>query len=450
MYLIRTNIFSSPLWLVFALLLLLVAFIKPRITFAVMALIGGMILALVRTSSVFYDEDYVRQFYGQTIEVTGVVDGDPDTEEGTTKLKLSNLSFDEKSKKGTIFASLKTKLKIRRGDTITLKGKLSEGFGVFVGSLYRPLVTEWKQANPGDLALKIRDWFAERVTTSISSPESGLALSYLLGIRTGLPGDLEENLRTAGLVHIVVTSGTHLAILVGLTRKIFDKISRFSGTLVSAIFVIVFMAIVGFTPSITRAGLMTLLSLIVRFFGRKFSPWRIIIIAAATTLFLKPTYLIDLGWLLSFTSYAGVTILAPRFQNFLFGKEEPGLIGQNLIISISATLMTLPIILFCYGQISLLFLVTNLIITPTLPYVMGAVFTSSALLGVPLLGDLAALMATKMLDFHIVSVEWFGKMRQFLIEIPKEQWQVFLLYGLIMLFLFVSQMKSLWHNKNHE
>ena len=40
-----------------------------------------------------------------------------------------------------------------------------------------------------------------------------------------------------------------------------------------------------------------------------------------------------------------------------------------------------------------------------------------------------------MLEFHIGVVGWFGEMRQFLIEIPKYQWQVFLIYGLIVLAL---------------
>lgn len=446
----KINILIPWWWMVLALSLLIISFVRPRMICVVMAFVAGLIIAFMRTSLDFRDAEYVRQFYGQTIEVTGSVDGDSEVDEGTLKLKLSNLRFGEKRRAGVIFVSLRTNSKIERGDNLILKGKLGEGFGTYIGSLYRPKILKWEQTSLGDLSFRLRNWFAERIAKYIPDPEAGLGLSYLLGIKNGLTGELEESLRTAGLAHIVVTSGTHLAILVGLVRRTFGKLSRFFGILVSVIFVIFFMSVVGFSPSITRAGIMTILALIAWYGGRKLSAWRIILIVAAITLLINPTNLVNLGWQLSFVSYAGVTILAPRIQSFFFGKRRPGFIGLNIVISISATLMTLPIVLFHYGQISLLFPITNLIITPTLPYVMGAVLMSGVLLGIPLIEKVASFVAMKMLNFHIVFIGWFGKMRQFLVEVPKGQAQVFLIYGLIVVLMLVFRGKRLWHNERRE
>ena len=401
-------------------------------------------MAFFRISFNLLDEEYVRQFYGQTIDVAGIVDGDPDTDEGIIKFKLNQLRFGKASntKNGVLFVSLKTNTKIERGDKLLLKGKLSEGFGVYVGSFYRPQVLKLEKPDPGDLALIIRNWFAERIMEQIPDPEAGLGLSYLLGIKTGLSKALEENLRTAGLIHIVVTSGMHLGILVGLTRKIFGNLSRFFGTLLSIVFVIVFMSMVGFTASITRAGIMTILTLLAWYSGRRFSAWRIIVIVAAITLIIEPSYLINLGWLLSFASYAGVMILGPKLSKFFYDKKKPSFVGSAIITSISATLMTLPIILYYYGQISLLFVVSNLIISPTLPYVMGLTFLNGILAGIPFLGMIISFLATKALDFHIFIIEWFGGMEQFLVKIETGKAELFLIYfvyGLLLIIPWINR-----------
>lgn len=423
---------------------LLIAFLKPKILFMLLALIAGMIFAFFRVSFNLLDEKYVQQFYEQTIEVTGVVDGDPDIDDGTTKFKLSQLRFGEESntKSGVLFVSLKTNLKIERGDKLLLKGKLSAGFGVYVGSFYRPQILKLEKPDPGDLALSIRNWFAKRIMDQIPNSEAGLGLSYLLGIKTGLSKDLEENLRTAGLIHIVVTSGMHLGILVSLTRRVFGKISRFFETLLSIVFVIVFMGMVGFTASITRAGIMTILSLLAWYSGRKFSAWRIIVIVAAATLIVNPSYLINLGWLLSFASYAGVMILGPKLSKFFYDKKQPHFIGSAIITSVAATLMTLPIILYYYGQISLLFVISNLIISPTLPYVMGLTFLSGILAGIPFFGTIITFLATKALGFHIFIIEWFGGMEQFLVKIETgktELFLIYLVYGLLLIAPWINR-----------
>ena len=132
----RINFFASWWWVVFAAILLFVAFWKPRISFVVMALIAGMVMAFTRASRNLIDEEYVCQFYGQKIMVTGVVEGDPDIDDGDVNLKLKELQFGEAekmTKSGVLFVSLKSNTEIARDDKITLKGKLSEGFGTFVG-----------------------------------------------------------------------------------------------------------------------------------------------------------------------------------------------------------------------------------------------------------------------------------------------------------------------------
>ena len=430
----RIVYFSSLIWIFVSLVLLVFTLIFSKRGFLIFAAISGMILVFFRISGELYGNDYVRQFFGQSVVVSGIVKDDPVVDEYGMKIKLVKLEFGEGkvSVRGSVYILARFNRDVSRGDIIEVSGKMSEGFGTFSGYMYKPNIAKILKQRPGDLILRIRNWFSERIVGLIPGPEVNLGLSYLLGMKSGLSKELDENLRVVGLVHIVVASGAHLSILVEIARKIFGRVSRFSGLLFSLIFVAFFMAMVGWTPSILRAGIMTILSLLAWYVGRKIAAWRVILIVMAFTLMLNPNFLFDLGWLLSFASYAGIMILGPVLTKFFYGEKKPGFISSIILTTISATLMTLPIILYFYGTVSLISVIANLLILPTLPYAMGLVFLTGVFAGLPGAEAVVSFLATKLLDFHILIVEFFGAQKSFLVEIEPENVLVFLIYLLIL------------------
>ena len=441
----RINYFASTWWVAVVVGLFLYAFIRPRAFLIVVMFVAGMILAFFRSSSELIGEYYIRQFFDKTVVVTGVIDGDPETDEKGTKIKLNDLVFGESGEvklAGSLYISAYKNYKLARGDVVTLFGKLAAGFGTYAGYMYRPNIVKHQRPEPGDLVLKVRNWFSARIKKLIPEPEVNLGMSYLLGMKSGLPDDLSENLRIVGLVHIVVASGAHLSILVEIAKKIFGKISRMTSLIFSLIFILFFMAMVGWTPSILRAGVMAMLTLVTWFVGRKISPIRMIITVMAGTLLINPMFVINLGWLLSFASFGGIMILGPKFTKYFYGEKKPGFIGETVVTTLSATLMTLPIMLYYYGTISLISVVANLLILPTLSYAMGLVFLAGVVSGMPFIETMVAFVAQKLLEFHILVVNFFGSMGYFLIKIPEEQPWVFLIYLVIAVPLLIGHFKQ--------
>lgn len=432
---LRINYFASPVWLAVTSGLMVIAYLRPRLALIIVALIAGMIMAFFRISLELAGQDYIRQLHGQLVLVRGTIAGDPETDETTTKYKLNNLAFGEAEvpARGSLYITAGKNEDLARSDIVVLYGKLSEGFGTYAGYMYRPSQQIWRRPEPGDFVLGIRNFFAGQIRTMIPEPEVSLGLSYLLGMKAGLPDELSNSLRVVGLVHIVVASGAHLSILVEIARRIFGKLSRFAGLILSLIFILFFMAMVGWTPSILRAGIMTSLTLVAWYSGRKFSPARLILLVAAGTLMINPMFIIDLGWLLSFASFTGIMLVGPKLQQFLYGKQRrPGFIASTIITTVAATATTLPVVLYYYGQISLINVVANLLILPTLPIAMGLVFVTGVLAMVPGLGPLAGWLATKLLDYHIAVVGHFGQMEQFLVKIsPYQPW----VYGLYLIII---------------
>ena len=442
----RVRWFDSGIWILFAVVIFVIMYLKPRIWSMFLVGVTGMILGFFRVGLELKGADYIGELVGKTVVVSGVVSGDPVTDEKGTKVKLTGLKFGENGEyesAGSLYATLRKNEEIRRSDVLVLSGKMSEGFGSYAGYMYQPAIVKRMVPEPGDAVLQVRDFFAGRVEQEIPERQVKLGLSYLLGMKAGLDDELSEQLRVVGLTHIVVASGAHLSILVEVARKIFGKMSRFAGLLFSVIFIVFFMAMVGWTPSIMRAGVMAILTLVGWYVGRKVKPFRMILMVAAGTLMVNPMFLIDLGWMLSFASYAGIMLVGPGIQKFFYGEKKPGLIGGTVLTTVAATVMTLPVVLYYYGQISLISVAANLLILPTLSWAMGAVFLTGVAAGIPFVSVAVGWVATRLLDFHILVVGFFGEMRQFLVKMEVGQPQVFLIYLPIMVGLIWQKVVKL-------
>lgn len=158
---------------------------------------------------------------------------------------------------------------------------------------------------------------------------------------------------------------------------------------------------------------------------------------------LDPTYLTNLGWLLSFASYAGIMLIGSGITQFFYGRKKPGFIASTVITTIAATLMTLPITLYYFGQVSIISVVANLLILPTLPYAMGLTFLTGVVASIPGVATAVGFVTTKLLDFHIGVVGWLGTMEQFLVKIDKYNPWVFLIYAPIVILMLWSWLRKL-------
>lgn len=404
----------------------------------------------------------LRDLIGETIEISGTIKGDPDISGSASNARLGDLHCQDMEITGTIFLYGKFDPEPERGDHITLRGRVAEGFGTFAGAIYHPKIISLLKPEPKSLTLAVRNSFAKSVQDTIGEREAKLGLAYLLGMRNGLDDETLEMLSLVGLTHIVVASGTHLGIIVGFVRKRFGKISRFTGLLFSVVCVFVFGEIVGWTASITRAGIVSILSLFGWYYGRKLGAGRVILVAMAITLAMNPMYVVDIGWLLSFASFAGIMILEPMLVEFFYGRRKPrkknakrpGIVAELVLASVSATLMCAPILLYFFGSVSTISVVANILILPTIPIAMGL----TALVGFAGLSPsffmfdwmrfLVTKVTTLLLNYHLFVVEFFAKQTSFIINIEKNSPWVFLFYVPILLPFVIG---SIWHiRKRHE
>lgn len=448
-------IFDNPLWLLAALLLSLFALQHSSCAMLSLALLAGVIIGNYRIHSELISNTSFTNLTGQTITLSGKIAEDPDVSPGQVKLRLSNLKIVENSVEkfevplaGMVYAQLSDPhFKLERSDEIIIQGQVGSGFGVFVATFYRPELLDVTRSETGDIFARLKTWFAERVRHFIVSPAADLGLGYLVGMKSGLSDSFSDALSTVGMTHVVVASGAHLGILIGAAKKIFGKLSKFAGLLFSLLLIVAFVLIVGFTPSMTRAALVTSFSLIVGYIGRKFTPLRLLSFVAALTLLLVPTNFQNLGWQLSFASFFGIMILAPRLQKLLYGGKKLPWLASMLITSISTSFVCAPILIYNFGSLSFLSLAANLIILPTLPYAMLLVFLTGSFSLCATIARLFGKLATCLLDFHIFIINFLSDKKTFILELPSSDPRIYLLYLIVILMCIWHPLYSLRSTK---
>lgn len=431
---INFTYFSSTESLVVSFLVIVIIFWRRYIYLVPIIILAGVSIGLWRGSISQNELTQFRSLYEKNISVEGMVRDDIDTgSSGQIVIRLDNIVLNSKQLSGVLWVTATTDANIKRGDKLILSGKLMPGFGSFAGVIYRAVVDKIITPQPGDIARQVRDWFADAIRRVIPEPESSLGIGYLVGQRRALPADLVLALQVAGLTHVVVASGYNLTILVRLARRLFAKISKYLSALVSSAMIIGFIAITGASPSMMRAGLVSGLSLVAWYYGRKFHPIVLLLLAIAVTVLINPSYAWgDLGWQLSFTAFAGVMILAPLASRYLFGDKKPGFIQQILIETMSALIVTSPILIAAFGQVSNVAVISNLLVLPLVPLAMLLTFIAGVgSLALPIIGGIIALPATWLLNYMVGVAEYLASLPWAISKINLQWWGVLICYAVI-------------------
>jgi ComEC/Rec2-related protein len=258
---------------------------------------------------------------------------------------------------------------VYRGDLLQIQGSLAPTKGSAQAKLSFATVKLVKRGHsPID---DVRRRFIAGLESVLPEPEAPFGAGLLLGQRSTIPKETNDQLSATGLTHLVAVSGYNLTIIIMAVRRVLSKASKFQSTIIAATLVLLFVIVTGLSASIVRAGLVSGLSLLAWYYGRQFKPLLLIIGTAALTTFWNPFYLwSDIGWYLSYLAFFGVLMLAPLLSKLISHGQTPKLVGALLAETVAAQIMTLPIIMYIFGRVSLIGLLANLLVVTLVPIAM--------------------------------------------------------------------------------
>ncbi|MBK7179698.1 MAG: DNA internalization-related competence protein ComEC/Rec2 [Chloroflexi bacterium] len=256
------------------------------------------------------------------------------------------------------------------------------------------------------------------INTSISDPQAALLSGILLGSDNGIPPDLADDFRATGMTHVIAISGFNIALLVGLFVGLGERfLSRRAAALAAVVGVAVYTILVGADASVVRAAIMGSLFLLTsRWLGRPNFALASLFLAALAMTLLNPHLLWDVGFQLSFAATLGLMLYADPFVQWTRRRlykwlDKPildasmGVLSEAVLITIAAQILTLPLMMAYFQQLSLISLVANALILPAQPGVMiWGGLTTLAGMAAPVVGQIFAWVAWLFLSYTIVLV----------------------------------------------
>ncbi|MBM6994943.1 DNA internalization-related competence protein ComEC/Rec2 [Paenibacillus sp. DXFW5] len=292
----------------------------------------------------------------------------------------------------------------RRGLQVTLDGTLeapqsARNFGAFDYRRYLHLQRiHWLVKAPGASSIKVvqstrgvaavmgyidalRDRLGERIERLFPEWQAGYMKGLLIGLQNDLDPDKYAEFTQLGLTHILAISGSHVAInvalLFGLLRLC--RVTRETAITAALAFVPAYMLITGFSPSVIRSGLMTMLGLYLLRRGLLKDSLNVLAAAAMLMLVWDPYFLLNVSFQLSFAVTAGLILFVPLLSPYF--RWLPRKMGSAVAITLAAQLVSFPLTILYFNQFSLLSVLANLLLVPVigtlaLPLGTGALLLS--------------------------------------------------------------------------
>ena len=379
--------------------------------------------------------------YGEKSSFSGVVVDEPRTQE---KYQSFNIKL-ESPLRGEVFVLASPRGVYHYGDLLELNGAI-EPRKTFAENPIAAfpdikLLAEYRGSRVKEALLGFKHAILEKFTSALPAQEAALLGGLTLGSRAEFTPEFKSQMSRSGTTHLVALSGYNIAILVLAIAKVFGKfLSRRKTFYITTGIILLFVVMVGAEASVVRAAIMGFLALLAKETGRTFSMRNAIVLTAlGMTLFHLTVLVYDIGFQLSFLSLLGIVYLSPALKQVLrFDERKDIPIWKEIaILTASAQLAVVPVIVNTFGSFSLTAIIPNVLILGFVPLTMFLGFLLAAVSFIhAYLGFFIAKLAEVLLAYEIGVIKLFATL-SVPIEAPfAGRFLAFLYYSVMILFIY--------------
>ncbi|MBC8570787.1 ComEC/Rec2 family competence protein [Zongyangia hominis] len=239
--------------------------------------------------------------------------------------------------------------------------------------------------------LKFRQKMDENITRALPGEEGTLVSAMVTGERMGVSENgLYDLFRRSGVTHFLAISGLHMAILGAMALYFLRKL-RFlpywMPYLMAGVFVLLYLAVLGFSVTATRAGIMLLVYYLARAIGRKSDALNALGLAVLLILAPNPFGAASVSLQLSAFATLAILTVCPKVREWMLGLH-PALRKYRVLrwaadgigLSVGVNLFLLPLLLLYFGMVGLMAPIVSLLLTPLMPVIVIGGFLT-ALIG---------------------------------------------------------------------
>ena len=244
--------------------------------------------------------------------------------------------------KTTVIASTYKKINIRLGDKIKVYGYFNNNY---------INITNYKIISKNK---SIYYFIKQGIIDSFN--KNPYLHTFILGDKSYLKKEVIRSYQDNGISHLFAISGMHISLLASIINKLIKRLNEYNRFKITSIILIIYLFLVGLSPSILRGVLFYLLFNINNIYYFYIKKINLCLLIISIALLIDPNYVFNIGFIYSYS----ISIALIIFSNHLKGNYFISLLKVSLI----ASLVSLPITLYKFYQINLLSIIYNLFFVP--------------------------------------------------------------------------------------
>ncbi len=268
--------------------------------------------------------------------------------------------------------------------------------------------------------------------------------ALILGQRLELDKETIADYSNAGVIHILAISGLHISIIYFFIVFLLKPLKKVKfGAEIQLLIVLailwLFALLTGLPASVTRAVTLFSFISIGNYFNQPKAIYNALAISAFSILLVKPNAIFDIGFQLSYAAVLSIVLFQPFYKKFYFSKNKIAVyFTDTVLVSLAAQIGVLPLSLYYFNQLPLLFLLANMIIIPlsSLVLIVGIV-----ILSLNYILPSVAVFLGEILEFSIQFmndyIHWIAQFKSGIItNISFSGWLTFSMYLVIVVFIY--------------
>ncbi|WP_352420057.1 DNA internalization-related competence protein ComEC/Rec2 [Proteiniborus sp.] len=229
-------------------------------------------------------------------------------------------------------------------------------------SLY--IISKDKTSQKQILRLKFQEKIISILKNTLDEKNSRIMSSIILGQDSFLDEETGTRFRELGLSHILAVSGLHIGIIYLFIAKILKLLGtdkKFS-VIISLIIIWIYAFLIGFPASVLRSSIMFSILSLSALFYRRYDSINTLSFAALLLIMIRPLWIFDVGFQLSFVATTSIIILTPRINCLLsiYSKTVARLLSSLIAVQIGL----FPILAYHFNSYAVISLMSNLILIP--------------------------------------------------------------------------------------
>ncbi len=298
---------------------------------------------------------------------------------------LVNFSSDNANKKFYIGSQLYVEAKIERHKPPLNPNQFDYGKYLSNKAIAAQIYTNVADVKINPQAVRNIWFYSDRIRTNIISnlkdaigkKELAVLNALILGQQQDIDPEILKDFQFAGAVHILSVSGLHVGFLLMFLNLILKRLpnhnrGRTIKFLIIVFFLWSFAILAGLSPSVVRSVTMFSFVALGMCISRSTNIFHTLVISIVIILLFKPSFLLDVGFQLSYVALFFILWLQPALSK-LWQPENPMVkyFWDIVTVSVAAQVGALPLSIYYFHQFPGLFFITNVLIIPLITVIMA-------------------------------------------------------------------------------